>query len=161
MDMVKPDSASRRLGRCVQTSPAARPVPRHGPDVVVAAHCVRLVAAAGAGGPSDRRRLDGDPDWSARAPRPCVTTRRLARNGQEWLSLGVSAVLDINLGRSFQWQPMDASHQCHPMAKIVPIVLRCSQQTCLQRIHPAPRCLAIHVRPAVAVHDRSSDSGGV
>jgi predicted kinase len=53
---------------------------------------------------------------------------------EEWLSLGVSAVLDINLGWPFQWQHVDALRQRHPMAKIVPIVLRCSRQTCLERI---------------------------
>jgi predicted kinase len=53
---------------------------------------------------------------------------------EEWLSLGVSAVLDINPGWTFQWQQVDALRQHHPLAKIVPIVLPCSRQTCLERI---------------------------
>ncbi len=53
---------------------------------------------------------------------------------EEWLSLGVSAVLDINLGWAFQWQHVAALRQRHRLARIVPIVLRCSRQTCLERI---------------------------
>lgn len=53
---------------------------------------------------------------------------------EEWLSLGVSAVLDINLGWTFQWQHVDALRQRHRMEKIAPVVLRRSRQTCLERI---------------------------
>jgi predicted kinase len=53
---------------------------------------------------------------------------------EECLTLGVSAVLDVNLGWTFQWQRVDALRQRHRMEKIVPVVLRCSRQTCLERI---------------------------
>jgi hypothetical protein len=42
--------------------------------------------------------------------------------------------LDINLGWTFQRQQVDTLRQGHPLAKIVPIVLLCSRQTCLERI---------------------------
>jgi hypothetical protein len=53
---------------------------------------------------------------------------------EEWLSLGVSAVLDINSGWTFHWQRVDALRQRHRVGKIGPIVLRCSRQTCPERI---------------------------
>jgi hypothetical protein len=53
---------------------------------------------------------------------------------EEWSSLGVSALLDMNLGWTFHWEQVDALRQRHRLAKIVPIVLRCSRQTCLERI---------------------------
>ena len=69
---------------------------------------------------------DGDAYWLAYDVAFAMT--------EEWLSLGVLAVLDIKLGWTFQWQHLDALRQRHRLAKIVPIVLRCSRQTCLERI---------------------------
>ena len=40
----------------------------------------------------------------------------------------------MNLGWTFHWEQVDALRQRHRLAKIVPIVLRCSRQTCLERI---------------------------
>ena len=52
----------------------------------------------------------------------------------ELLGLGLSAVLDLNLGWSFQWQRLDALRQQHPQAQVVPVVLRCPRPTCLARL---------------------------
>ena len=52
----------------------------------------------------------------------------------ELLGLGVSAILDLNLGRAFQWQRLDALRQHHPAARVVPVVLRCPCETCLERL---------------------------
>ena len=52
----------------------------------------------------------------------------------EFLQHGVSSVLDLNLGWSFQWQPLDALNVRYPQTRIVPILLHCSRDICLERI---------------------------
>jgi cytidylate kinase len=105
----------------------------------------------GSGKTSVARRLARDRGW------PFIGSDKLARtiarsagfkNGdtywlayniafamaEEWLSRSVPAALDINLGWTFRWQHVDALRQRHRLAKIVPIVLRCSRPSCLDRI---------------------------
>jgi predicted kinase len=50
------------------------------------------------------------------------------------LGLDGSAVLDINLGWSFQWQRLESLRRAHSLATIVTVLLRCSRQTCLERV---------------------------
>jgi predicted kinase len=52
----------------------------------------------------------------------------------ELLGLGVSAVLDLNFGWTFQWQRLDALRHQHPHARVVPVLLRCPRATCLDRL---------------------------
>jgi len=52
----------------------------------------------------------------------------------EFLSNGVSAILDLNLGWEFQWRQLDRLRAAHPNALVLPIVLRCARELCLARI---------------------------
>jgi adenylate kinase family enzyme len=52
----------------------------------------------------------------------------------EFLTTGVSTILDINMGWAFQWQQLDALKHQHPDVRWLPILLQCSREICLQRI---------------------------
>ena len=52
----------------------------------------------------------------------------------DFLRSGVSTILDLNMGRAFQWQQVDAIARAHPEAVFLPIVLRCPREVCLERI---------------------------
>ncbi len=58
----------------------------------------------------------------------------LFRLADEFLQTNASVILDINLGWPFQWQQLDVLKQRHPTAPILPIMLRCSRDICLERI---------------------------
>jgi predicted kinase len=53
---------------------------------------------------------------------------------EEWLASGVSGLLDLNLGWTFQWAALDAIAERHPEATILPVVLRCPREVSLARI---------------------------
>jgi len=53
---------------------------------------------------------------------------------EEFLRHGSSMVLDLNMGWSFQWQHLDTLKARYPYTRIIPIVLRCSRDVCLERI---------------------------
>lgn len=52
----------------------------------------------------------------------------------EFLSNGVSAILDLNLGWEFQWRQLERLRVDYPEATVLPIVLRCPWELCLARI---------------------------
>ena len=67
----------------------------------------------------------------------------LFRLCEEFIQAGVSVVVDITLGWSFQWEHLDGIVTRHPETVFLPIVLRCSYDTCIERLrqryeaHPA------------------------
>jgi predicted kinase len=52
----------------------------------------------------------------------------------DFLRSGISTILDLNMGRAFQWERVDAIARAHPEAQFLPIVLRCPREVCLERI---------------------------
>jgi predicted kinase len=52
----------------------------------------------------------------------------------EFVREGGAAILDINLGWDFQWQRLEWLRERHPMALLLPLVLRCPREVCLARI---------------------------
>ena len=52
---------------------------------------------------------------------------------EEFVQAYVSVILDLNLGWAFQWRHLDAISECHPQAIVLPIVLRCPREMCLER----------------------------
>jgi len=52
----------------------------------------------------------------------------------EFLKSGVSVLLDVNLGHTFQWQELDALRQLDPEPIWLPIVLQCPREICMERI---------------------------
>ena len=42
----------------------------------------------------------------------------------EFIHVGLTTLLDLNMGRAFQWQQLDALKRQHPHVRWVPIVLR-------------------------------------
>jgi predicted kinase len=52
----------------------------------------------------------------------------------EFLQLGSSVILDLNLGHAFHWQKLDALRQSDPALIWVPIVLQCPRDVCMERI---------------------------
>ncbi len=62
--------------------------------------------------------------------------------------MGLSVILDVNLGWPFQWDWLDALRARRPNVRLLPIALRCSRDICLERIR------ARHVNePATASPD--------
>lgn len=59
----------------------------------------------------------------------------LFRLCEEFLCSGVSTIVDITLGWDFQWHQLDAIKGRLPEIQLVPIILRCSRDVCLERIH--------------------------
>jgi predicted kinase len=53
---------------------------------------------------------------------------------EDFLARGISTIVDTNLGHAFQWQWLDGVRVRHPAVTILPIVLRCPLEVCLQRI---------------------------
>lgn len=53
---------------------------------------------------------------------------------EDFLGHGINVVLDISLGWQFHWQHLDAIRGRHAAAKWLPIVLRCPQSVCFDRI---------------------------
>lgn len=58
----------------------------------------------------------------------------LFRLCEEFLQSGVSTILDLSMGWAFQWRELDAITARHPEVRVVPIVLRCPRELCLERI---------------------------
>jgi predicted kinase len=52
---------------------------------------------------------------------------------EEFISCGLTVILDINMGWQFQWDYLDALQERHPDTLVVPIVLRCPWDTCVER----------------------------
>ena len=53
---------------------------------------------------------------------------------EEFVSLGVSTILELNLGWAFQWDWLDRLATRQPGIRVLPIVLQCSRPLCLERI---------------------------
>ena len=53
---------------------------------------------------------------------------------EEFIQSGVSAILDLTMGWEFQWQHVDSIIRQYPRTLFLPIILRCSHDTCIQRI---------------------------
>jgi predicted kinase len=53
---------------------------------------------------------------------------------EEFLARGVSAIVDTNLGWEFHWQWLDSIHERYGKVIVLPILLRCPLETCLERI---------------------------
>lgn len=47
---------------------------------------------------------------------------------------GVSVILDMNLGKAFHWRYLDSVGVRYPAVRVLPVVLRCAQEICLERI---------------------------
>lgn len=58
----------------------------------------------------------------------------LFRLCDEFLTLGISTIVDTNLGHEFQWRWLDGIRSRHPAVVVLPILLRCPLEICLQRI---------------------------
>ena len=52
---------------------------------------------------------------------------------EEFVWSRVSVILDLNMGWAFQWRHLDAIGERHPEALILPVVLRCPREICLER----------------------------
>jgi hypothetical protein len=52
---------------------------------------------------------------------------------EEFVQACVSVILDLNLGWVFQWRHLDTIRECHRQAIVLPIVLRCPREICLER----------------------------
>ncbi len=53
---------------------------------------------------------------------------------EEFVGVGLSVVLELNLGWAFQWAWLDRLGARHQGVRVLPIVLRCSRDICLERI---------------------------
>jgi predicted kinase len=53
---------------------------------------------------------------------------------EDFLDRGISTIVDTNLGHAFQWQWLDGVRVRYPTVTVLPIVLRCPLEVCLQRI---------------------------
>ena len=53
---------------------------------------------------------------------------------EEFVRSGVSSVLDLSMGWAFQWERPDGIAERHPEALILPIILRCPKEVCIERI---------------------------
>jgi predicted kinase len=53
---------------------------------------------------------------------------------EEFLQTGISVILDVNMGWAFQWQHLDSIRERHQEVFFFPIILRCSKETCIERI---------------------------
>lgn len=53
---------------------------------------------------------------------------------EDFLQTGLSVTIDTNMGWAFQWRRLDVLKERHRDVSIVPIVLRCARETCLERI---------------------------
>lgn len=52
----------------------------------------------------------------------------------DFIDVGVSVILDLNMGWEFQWRELDRLKERHPALLYLPIVLRCPYRVCLERI---------------------------
>ncbi len=53
---------------------------------------------------------------------------------EEFVRSGVSTILDLSMGWAFQWERLDAIGARRPEALILPIILRCPREVCIERI---------------------------
>lgn len=53
---------------------------------------------------------------------------------EEFVQLGTPVLLDMTLGWAFQWQKVDDILVRHPHARFLPVILRCSLATCIERV---------------------------
>ena len=58
----------------------------------------------------------------------------LFRLCEEFIQSGVSVVLDLTMGWPFQWRHVDSIISRHPQVKFLPVILRCSYETCIERV---------------------------
>lgn len=52
---------------------------------------------------------------------------------EEFLGMGVSTVLDLSMGWPFQWERLDAIGDRLPKVRILPVMLRCPREICVER----------------------------
>lgn len=52
----------------------------------------------------------------------------------QFLKAEVSTIVDVNLAGAFQWRELDLLQQRYPLVEIVPVVLVCPREICLERI---------------------------
>ena len=52
---------------------------------------------------------------------------------QEFTVSGVSVILDLTMGWDFQWQRVDWVARKHPELPLLPILLHCPYETCIER----------------------------
>lgn len=53
----------------------------------------------------------------------------------DFLATGLSVIVDITLGWEFQWKELEHILDHHPETHFIPIILQCSKESCLKRIH--------------------------
>lgn len=53
---------------------------------------------------------------------------------EEYIQSGISTILDMTMGWTFQWQQVDSILGRHLRTRFLPILLRCSHKTCIARI---------------------------
>ena len=58
----------------------------------------------------------------------------LFRLGEEFIQSGVSVILDLTMGWEFQWRHVDSIVWRYPQTLFLPVILRCSYETCIERI---------------------------
>jgi predicted kinase len=73
--------------------------------------------------------------------------------GEEFIGMGLSVILDINLGWPFHWDWMDALRARRPNVRVAPIALRCSRDSCLERIEARQVSDPVSASPDVYRHD--------
>jgi len=73
-------------------------------------------------------------DFLQPSVRPRIAYDVVFRWCEELIDAGLSAVLDLNLGWPFQWEWLEGLLARRAGIQIVPIVLRCPRNVCLERI---------------------------
>lgn len=58
----------------------------------------------------------------------------LFRLCEEFIQSGVSTILDLTMGWGFQWQHVDSIAHRFPQTLLLPIILRCPYEKCIERI---------------------------
>ena len=72
----------------------------------------------------------------------------LFRLCEDFISAGVTTVVDMNLGWDFHWRSLDQIVTEHPQTLLLPIVLRCPHELCLQRAEARHRAAPAKWEPA-------------
>ena len=52
---------------------------------------------------------------------------------EEFVQSRISVILDLNMGWAFQWRYLDAIRERHSDVVVMPILLRCAREICLER----------------------------
>lgn len=58
----------------------------------------------------------------------------LFRLCEEFIQANVSTILDLTMGWDFQWQQVESIARQNPQARLLPIILRCSLEKCIERV---------------------------